>query len=192
MELRKVNFATAAAVCADITLSDEAHELLDSTAKPPEFLQQLITAGHQQDAVRFLARALPARESAWWACLSARHGVGDATPAELVAALELAEKWVFKPTDENRYSAQHAAESLDNGSPVYWAAMSVFWSGGSMAPVDVPEVPVDANMCAMAVSGAVLLAGLSDDVDESSRRYQLFLKQGIAIANGDNARQVVQ
>jgi hypothetical protein len=37
----------------------------------------------------------------------------------------------------------------------------------------------------------VMLAGLNDDVEESARRYELFLKQGIAIANGSNAKDVV-
>lgn len=191
MQLKKVKAATAREVCIDITLDDEAIALLGDATTPPEFLGQLIEAKHYQDAIRFLARALPGREAAWWACLSARHGVSDKTPANEIKVLELAEQWVFKPTEVNRHTAHDATESIESDNAVYWAGMAVFWSGGSMAPSDLPEVPVAPNMCSMAVSGGVILAGMTDDVDDSDQLYQLFLKQGIAIANGDNAKEVV-
>ena len=191
MQLKKISAKTASEVCADITLDEEALALLSDTAAPSEFLGQLIEAKHYQDAIRFLARALPGREAAWWACVSARNGVGNQTPVTEIKLLELAEQWVFKPTDENRHTAHDATDSVESGTPVYWAGMSVFWSGGSMVPPDLPAVPVQPNLCSMAVSGAVILAGLTDDVDDSDQLYQFFLKQGVAIANGDNAKEVV-
>lgn len=191
MQLKKVSFATAREVCADTALSDEAMSLLNDGNTPPAYLEQLILGRHYQDAIRFLARALPTREAAWWACVSVRNGVDQSTAANDIKALELAEQWVFKPTDENRYKAHEAVESLANDSPIHWTGMAVLWSGGSMAPPDVPVVPTAPNMCGMAVSGAVMLAGLTDDAQESARLYELFLKQGIAIANGNNAKEVV-
>jgi hypothetical protein len=191
VQLKKVRFAKATEVCADTVLSDEALMLINETSTPPEYLEQLISAKHYQDAIKFLARSLPSREAAWWACVSARNGVDENTAANEAKALELAEQWVFKPTDENRHIAHDAVASLENDSSIHWVGMAVLWSGGSMAPPDVPHVPTAPNMCGMAVSGAVMLAGLSDDVEESARRYELFLKQGIAIANGSNAKDVV-
>ena len=191
MQLKKISAKTASEVCADITLDEEALALLSDTAAPSEFLGQLIEAKHYQDAIRFLARALPGREAAWWACLSARNGVGDQTPATEITLLELAEQWVFKPIDENRHTVHDATDTVESGTPVYWAGMAVFWSGGSMVNPDLPVVLVQPNMCSMAVSGGVILAGLRDDIDDSDQLYQLFLKQGVAIANGDNAKDVV-
>lgn len=191
MQLKKIKASTAKEVSLDLTLDHESMQLIDDSMSPAEFLERLINARHHQDAIRFLARALPTREAAWWACVSARHGVNEQTAANDISALELAEKWVFKPTDENRHKAHEAVESLENDSPIHWSGMAVLWSGGSMAPPDAPNVPSASNMCGLAVSGAVMLAGLSDDVEEATRTYELFLKQGIAIANGDNAKDIV-
>lgn len=191
MQLKKVSFAKAMEVCADTALSDEAMLLMNESIAPPEYLEQLISAKHYQDAIKFLARALPSREAAWWACVSARNGVDEHTSANETKAIRLAEQWVFKPTDENRHKAHDAVGPLENDSPIHWVGMAVLWSGGSMAPPDVPNVPTAPNMCGMAVSGAVMLAGLSDEVEESAQRYELFLKRGIAIANGSNAKDVV-
>ena len=191
VQLNKVNFSRAVEVVADTAMSDEAMLLINESFSPSEYLDQLISAKQYQDAVRFLARALPSREAAWWACVSARNGVNDQTSANELNALELAEQWVFKPTDEHRHKAHDAVEYIENDSPIHWTGMAVLWSGGSMVPPDLPEVPAVPNMCGMAVSGAVLLAGISDDVEESDRRYELFLKQGVAIANGSNAKEIV-
>ena len=191
MQLKKVNAVSASEVCADITLDEEALALLTDSMNPSEYLVQLTGAGLLQDAIKFLARALPPREAAWWACLSARHGVDEFTSENEVKLLELAEQWVFKPTDENRHATHEAVDIIESDTPVYWAGMSVFWSGGSIVPADLPEMPAAKNLCGMAVSGAVVLAGVTDDVVQSNRLYQLFLKQGIAVANGENAKAVV-
>ena len=191
VQLKKVSFAKSKEVCADTALSDEAMLLINESSTPAEYLEQLISAKHHQDAIRFLARVLPGREAAWWACVTTRNEVNEQTSANEIKALELAEQWVFKPTDENRHKAHDAVESLENNSPIYWVGIAVLCSGGSIAPPDVPDVPTAPNMCGMAVSGAVVLAGLSDDIEESAQRYELFLRQGIAIANGSNAKEVV-
>lgn len=190
MELKKVNYTWAEEICIDIQLSAEATEMLSSKQPPSAFLQQLLQENMTQDAIRFLARSLPRREATWWACLSARQIVDDSTAAENVTALDLAEQWVYKPNDDNRYAAYQAAENLQNENPMYWAAMAAFWSGGSMSPPDAPAVPPAEHICSLAVSGAVSLAGLSDDVKEAEKKYALFFKQGIAIANGENAKEV--
>ena len=190
MELKKVKYSSAVEVCADIELSEEATELLSGGQSPSAFLQLLLDGEMTQDAIRFLARSLPRREATWWACLSARQCIEDSTDKELIAALDLAEQWVYKPTDDLRYAAYQATEKIDKENPMYWAAMASFWSGGSMSPPDAPEVPPADHICSLAVSGAVSLAGLSDDVKESEKKYQLYFKQGVAIANGENAKDV--
>ncbi len=191
MQLKKIKAVTASEVCADITLDDDALALLAEGMSPSEYLEQLTGADLLQDAIKFLARALPAREAAWWACLSARHGVSESTPDNEIKVLELAEQWVFKPTDESRHATHEATDTIESDTPVYWAGMSVFWSGGSMVPEDLPAMPAAENLCGMAVSGAVVLAGITDDIVESNNLYQLFIKQGIAVANGENAKAVV-
>lgn len=190
MRLKKVSAAKASVVAADIELSEEALQLLSEDISPGDYLQRLIDAELTSDAILFLARAMPRREATWWACLSARHTVSDTTPPSDVQALELVEQWVFKPSDENRYAAHDAAESVSNESPIYWSGMATFWSGGSLsAPGDAAIEPAE-NICGLAVAGAVTLAGLGDDPSGASSRYDLLVRQGLAIANGENAREV--
>ena len=190
MELKKVRAKKASQIATDIELSEEAAKILSSESSPAEFLQSLLSAQLPQDAIRFLARGLPHREATWWACLSARQSVTDATTTAELQTLEFAETWVFEPTDENRYAANAAADSLSNDSPIYWSALASFWSGGSLAPPDVPAVEPAANICSMAVAGAVTLAALSDDPEQTASSYNLFIRQGVAIANGENAKEI--
>jgi len=190
MELKKISSKSAQEVAADIELSDEASSLLVANMSPAEYLQKLMDSELTSDAIKFLARALPRREATWWACVSARHAITEATTKEEIKTLELAEQWVYKPTDENRHAVHEAADPLPNESPIYWSAMASFWSGGSLGAIDTPEVKPAENICSMAVAGAVTLAGLDEEMIPSQSRYELFFKQGIAIANGDNAKEI--
>ncbi len=190
MQVKKVSVTNANELVADIGLSEEATALLVENISPGDYLQRLIDADLMPDAIRFLARALPKREGTWWACLSARSTIDESSKPEEIKTLELAEQWVFKPTDEHRHAAHDAAQPLENDSPVYWSAMATFWSGGSLAPPDVAAVEPADHICGMAVAGAVTLAGLNENPSESKKSYDLFFKQGIAIANGDNAKEV--
>lgn len=190
MDLKKVAAKKASQVAADIDLGDEAVLLLNEEISPGDYLQRLIDAELSSDAILFLARAMPRREATWWACLSARHTVSESTAPADVEALELVEQWVFKPIDEYRYAAHEAAERVSNESPIYWSGMATFWSGGSLsAPGEAALEPAE-NICSIAVAGAVTLAGLNDDPSLSKARYDLLVRQGLAIANGENAKEV--
>ena len=48
--------------------------------------------------------------------------------------MKRAERWTADPNEQNRREAQAAAEKLEFGTAASWAAISAFWSGGSMAP----------------------------------------------------------
>lgn len=190
MELKKIVVSKASDVCSDIELDPQAMKLLNGELSPGDFLEKLLELNHNYDAARFLARALPRREATWWACLSARHVASEETDPEHINVLTMAEEWVFKPTDDRRHAVNDAAQKLPSDSPIYWAAMATFWSGGSLAPSDISEVLPAEHLCGMAVSGAVALAAVTEDGQPDEERYELFFKQGVAIANGDNAKQI--
>src|SRR5947199_9565594 len=103
----------AAEVCGLIALSDDALKLLKGDQGTLDFLDSLIAKERFPDAARFLARALPKRETVWWACQCIGLTTGDKAPAKRAAALKAAEKWVADPTDENRQAAFPAAEAAD-------------------------------------------------------------------------------
>lgn len=188
VSLNKVSIPKASVICQDIELEPQAKMCLESNPTPVDFLNQLLAQRLYSDAVRFLARALPKRESTWWACLCARSFLTETSPQELIKALEAAEAWVYKPCEATRRQANAAAHAASFENPAAWAAMAAFWSDGSLAPEDVPVVPPAENLTAKAVAGAVMLAAIIKHPEKANDKYQFFIEQGIEIANGGNGR----
>ncbi|MDV3240179.1 MAG: hypothetical protein LOY00_00070 [Methylocaldum sp.] len=184
----KVSAPNAAAVCRDIDLDEAALRLLNPEMSPAGFLRLLMENALYPEAVKFLARALPKRESTWWACLCARSALANDPASPAIKPLERAERWVYKPSEEHRRSAFAAAEAHQFQGAGSWAAVAAFWSGGSMAPPDAPAVPPADNLTGKAVAGAVMLAAVQNEPEKAPEKYQRFLAQGIDIACGGNGR----
>lgn len=183
----KIKAATAQEVCVGFALSGEAQPHLKPQIAPLPFLDALIGNALYADATQFLARALPKREAVWWSCLCARELGSDEKKPELAAGLQAAEAWVYRPTEENRRSAEKAANAIEAPHPARWAAMAAFWSGGSLAPPDAPEVKPADDFTAKAVAGAVLMAAALDP-KQTEARNKRFFEYGIDIANGGTGR----
>lgn len=186
--LKKVSIPKALLICQDIDLGKEATQLLTSDPSPAEFLNSLIDQQFYIDAIKFMARALPKREAAWWACLSVRGTLNADSKPVHASALTAAETWVFKPTEANRRQANAAAQAAGFDNPTAWAAMAVFWSEGSMAPENGTVVPPAENLTAKAVAGAVMLAALQTQPEKAREKYVFFLEQAVDIANGGNGK----
>ena len=110
----------------------------------------------------------------------------------MVAALVAAETWVRKPTDENRRAAMAAAQATNFQAPAAWAAVAAFWSGGSMAPAGLPEVPPGAHLTGVAVAGAVTLAAVQTDPQKADEKRKTFMAAAVNIANGGNGHPQAQ
>ncbi len=135
--LKKITVASAREICALATAG--GFELAaPEGASPAQYLNTLLGAKDLNPAVQFLAFALPPREAVWWACVCARDQLHDPVPQPLLAAVSAAEAWVRKPTDEHRRSAMSCAQATDLKTPAAWAAVAAFWSGGSLAPENLP------------------------------------------------------
>ncbi len=189
MSLKKVLAARATDIAVPAKLNAAAMALLDPNFPPAAFLEELMRQGLHTDAVRFLAHALPKREAVWWACLCVRDTVTPETPPASIVALQAAEKWVYTSNEDNRREAMTRAEADGFNTPASWAAVAAFWSGGSMAPPNVPVVPPGETLTAAAVSGAILLAAVQREPERALEKYQRFLEYGIDIANGGNGRR---
>lgn len=190
LSFKKIVHQQAREICVDIDLEPPAMALLEqqSSMSPQDFLMSLVAQNFFIDAIKFLSRALPKREATWWACLCARVTVCDDTPEQALKALELAEQWVYQPTEDHRRRAFEAAESAGFNHPASWSAMAAFWSGGSMGPPNAPPVPPADNLTGKATAGAIQLAGVFDKPELASQKYQHFLQCGIDIACGGNGR----
>lgn len=188
--LIKIKQTNATAIAQGIEFDEQATALLQDKPTTTDYLQQLIAQKLYPDAVRFLAHALPKREATWWACLCARHRLTDKTPAPEIKAIELAEAWVYKPTEDNRKLTLPAAEATAYKSAASWAAIAAFWSGDDISPVPQAVVPPDEKLYAKAVIGAVMLAATQGEASKVNDNYQLFLQQGLNIASGGDGRTV--
>lgn len=191
--LPKIRFARAAEAVAGLELAPEARGLLAPGATPAAFLRALIDAGHLVDAIRLMAMALPRREAVWWACLCARGALaaesppGERTPLE-IAALEAAEAWVYRPTEENRRACFAPADALKFETAAAYAALAAFWSGGSLAPPDAPVVVPPGDGLTGTAAGAAVLLAAAVVPKETPVRYRAALAQALDIGNGGSGK----
>jgi hypothetical protein len=184
--LTKWTATSAAEVCKQFPLGDEAQKLPREDLAPGQFLDALIAEELWLDALRFLAHALPRREAVWWACACVRSVAGANLPAPGAAALQAAQKWVADPSEENRRAAQAAAAAAGLGTPAGCAAIAAFWSGGSLGPANVPAVPPADNLTGQGVAGAVLLAAVQTEPQKAAEKHRQFVQLGLEVATGAN------
>ena len=186
--LTKIKAARAAEICRLVTLEEGSARLLDDEVTPAAFLDRLLASNAFVDAIRFLAYALPKREATWWACLAARSVLPPDAKPPLLAALEAAEAWVYKPTEENRRAALAAGEKAGSDHAGGWAALAAGWSGGSFGPPDAPMIPPGENLTPSAVAVAVIDAAIESEEGELDQRFRSLLSQGMDIASGGTGR----
>jgi hypothetical protein len=182
-QLPKIAAKTAAEVCKNFALVDEAKPLLRDNMTPKQFYDVLIEKGRFPDAIGFLATAVPMREATWWACRCVREVQPKPTP-QAQAALQAAEKWVTNPSDQLRRGAKTAAEAAGLDTPAGSVAMSVFWSGGSLAAPELPAVHPDPHLGSKSVASAIMMAALQSEPDKIVDRFKRFLSLGLEVAKG--------
>jgi hypothetical protein len=171
----------AAAISAVAELGEEAMALLRPDMQPPDYINLLVEKNLFADAVRFLAHALPKREAVWWGWVCAKRIAGEAPPPKVKAALEATEKWIAQPTDENRRAAYAAAEAAPFSTSAGCAGLAAFFSGGSLAPPDLPPVPPGEFLAAKAVSGAVIFAAVQKEPEKAPEKFKQFIAQGVDV-----------
>src|SRR4029079_12459895 len=110
-------------------LGSEVGPLLRPDYSTRRFVEILIEKEYYDDAVRFMAHALPKREAVWWSCQCARQIYGAVLRPRAAHALLAAESWATNPTEEHRRAAMPPAEEAGLGTPPGCAAAAAFWSG---------------------------------------------------------------
>jgi len=173
---------TAADYCQLLELSEEAQPLLTEQQTPVEFLDLLTQQELFPDAVRFLAFWLPKPAAVEWGCRAVQGVLGDQLSAQEKDALARAGKWAEEPNEENRRAAGDAAEATEFSGPPSWVALGAFWSGGSLAPPDLPEVPPGEGLTAQAITGALMMTAPHGDPLQAPDRYRGFLAAGKELA----------
>jgi len=186
--LTRLDAADLAAARAHAALAAEPAARIAACRTAPEALAALIEAGFLLEATRLIAYALPHREAVWWACMCARHTTPPDLPEADRAALETAEEWVRKQSDETRRAAMEHAQRSNFASPEAWTGVAAFWSGDSMAPLGQHKVPPAPHLAGTAVAGAVHLASVRADPARAPKRLAAFIESARAIAAGAAGR----
>jgi len=184
---RKISEGAAAEICKRVDLSAEATAFLVPGLSPQGYLALLVDAKQVGDAVRFLAFTLPIREGVWWACVVAHSNLAEPTATQSLA-LDRTANWVYEPNDMNRRSCMEAAESGNFDGAAAYAALAAFWSGGSMAPENMPEALPDPKLGPIGVGASVLLSIASGEPAHLNTRFEKAIERGVDIANGGNGR----
>ena len=174
--------ASLAELCQRAQLDVEAQQLLQPDQSLSAFVQRLVEHDRVDDCLRLLAQALPKRRAVQWACQCVRRGCGDQLSPADEAALEAAERWAQQPSEDHRRATMAAAETLQYATAASWAAMGAFWSGGSMAPANAPDVPPDPSLTGQALHGAVALAAVAVEAEKAPEKQRSFLQQGLDLA----------
>ncbi len=182
---RKIVAPTAAEICERVELSAEGRAFLLPALSPQGFLALLIDAQVMGDAVRFLAFALPAREAIWWACAVAHATLPKPTELDR-ACIERSAGFVYASSEETRRACFALAEQAKFEGAAAYAALAVFWSGGSLAPEGMPDVDPDPKLCPIGVGASVLLSITTGDPLELPLRFEQAMERGMIIANGGN------
>lgn len=172
-------------------LTEAAQALLEDTAQPGEFLDELQEKGLEEDAIRALALMLPHRQSIWWGCLATRLLPDIDTRKAELAALQVAEDWVQSQSAADAEKAEKLAGKCDRGAGASWVAQATHWAGPTLAPRGQPEVPPGPFLTGVAIRNALLLLGL-DPAFAKPLPLAVWLPIGLALKAGENGKEAQQ
>ncbi len=184
--LKKFNHAKISEFIDEIEVPEEFCDQVRNQRTDMRIINFLIQSELYDEAIKFLAFGLPIREAVWWAYVCSEELEKDEKCSNTQNALRAISEWVKKPNDDIRRQTKVFADALDLYTPTSWAAIAVFWSGGSIVSQDKPEVEADKFMSGYAVSNSLIIAAERDK--KPAEKKKLYIKRGLHIAMGGNGR----
>lgn len=181
-----INWTMAGQVTALFDLGKESARLLDEEESPAAFFDKLCAGEHLNDAISFLAFALPRRSAIDWghACVGASQRFAEMLPPDM-AAYSAAGAWLDDASEERRWVAHDVGRQADTDKPEALLAMAVFVSGGSITPANSPQqVPSPPDLVGRLIGGAVTLAAMRLPPDGAKKAKADFLRFGAHFAEG--------
>ena len=182
--LRRIAHLRPARVCEAIELGEAGRAALAQDPSPSQFLSTLIMAECHEDAVRYLAHALPRPDAVRWACDCVQALQGAALSVTAVAALGAVRRWLAHPGAAQCREAAEAAEAegMKDQGAARFATLAAAWSGESLAPEGMPPTAPAPELGALAVTAAVMIAAAHGEPGRMVERYRECLSRGILMA----------
>lgn len=172
----------ASEVCAQAGLSDEAKPHLANDPTVQVLVQALQEQTLLLDALKVLAHALPRREVIGWGLHCVKQIYGPNPTKAVGAVFHATQLWLGDPNDTHRRLAFEMAEAAEPASPAGCIGLAVFFSGGSMAPMNAPAVAPAPHLTSSSVANALHLAGVLTEPEKAPEKYALFLADGLKLA----------
>lgn len=117
-------------------------------------IKQLLEWEQATAGLRLLATSLPPTASVSWSLEAIEHNALTGVAANSIATVANVKAWLAQPDELHRQQVSLDGELL---SPADWIAQAVIWTGGSLAPDDVPPVPPPRSLYGVACATAVQL-----------------------------------
>jgi len=185
-DMTKVPQQPAARMLANANAKLETDIDAPASAPADVVLAELQDKGALIDTLRLLSVLLPARERVWWACMAARDIIGEDAD-NMTPSLAAAEKWVFKPTEDNREAARATLELADVDDDTIHCATSVLYADGTLGPGDLADYEAPAGASEINAFAMNIIA-LKEHSDKMQEYGQMLIERAVDIARGGNGR----
>lgn len=185
---KKIVAQKAKDVIGNVELTDESLALLTDEIRPEAFVRALESEGQLMDAIKTLAYSLPRREAVWWACKCVPDMQDVVSAKSELEALDIAEKWVYEPTDDRRTAAFKSAQESSTSSGGFMCAMAVAFSEATLQVSAEQEMDVDTAAFPGMIFAAIIMAAAEGDGTQMDQRSAKYLKIGEEIAQGGSGK----
>jgi hypothetical protein len=185
--LKKIPSEPAAKLLANANTKLQTKLAAPASASVTVVLKELAEKEAKIDILRLMSVVIPPREATWWACLAARDLIGGPDVKPVPPPLACAERWVFKPTQENRQSAREAFEGAEQDDDTAYCAMAALYADGTLGPGDMNQYPAPPNGVSAAVFAMNLIA-MRANVDRMQVYLDILIDRGLDIARGGNGK----
>jgi hypothetical protein len=184
--LRKIPSEPAAKLLANANTRLQTKHGLPASAPVSAVLAELEKLAAKIDMLRLMSVALPPREATWWACLAARDLVG-ADAKQVPQPLAAAERWVFKPNQDNRAAVRHAYETAEQDDDTAYCAMAALYADGTLGPGDLNQHAAPPNGVSAAVFAMNLIA-MRANADRMQVFLDILIDRALDIGRGGNGK----
>jgi len=174
--------ASLVVVCAFLEFHEEIGARAATLSSADQLIDELAEQEKFLDALRLRAYLLTKREAVWWGCLCVRDELDEPLRPTQAAAVKAAAIWVGKPDEDNRRAAEHQAAAAKYSGVGASLALSAFWSGGSLAPPENPEVLPDERLTSQGVAAALISGAYMGNSTKANDRIHAFLAKGKEVA----------
>ena len=143
-------------------LPSDVTSMLTQSDTRASFLEKLVRNNQHAAAVLLIASSLSHAQALRWARkLLEDLQVEPRIPLE-TDRMEQIDQWLNAPDDTLRRSIHEKVLADDFQSPWSWLGLGVFWSGKSIAPPGLPDVPPDRFLSSKGIYAALQICALQD------------------------------